>query len=131
MVLHDAASSKRSDVIFDVYRENSVKNTEREHRGAEYGNEYRNLQRDHNVHQWRTFFLNPQNMKALIIFVTTEWKQDRYRRKLTDKALFVACEEECHQISAEAAFIVEELNSTQEEADTRILLHLSCSQNGL
>ena len=69
--------------------------------------------------------LNPQNKKALTIFVTKEWKQDKYRRKLTDKVLFVACEEECHQISPEAAFTVEELNSTQEEADTRILLHLS------
>ena len=69
--------------------------------------------------------LNPQNKKALTIFVTKEWKQDKYRRKLTDKVLFVACEEECHQISPEAAFTVEELSSTQEEADTRILLHLS------
>ena len=125
MVLHEGASSKRIDVIFDVYRENSIKNTEREHRGAEYGNEFRNLQPDHKVQQWRKFLLNPQNKKALTIFVTKEWKQDKYRRKLTDKVLFVACEEECHQISPEAAFTVEELNSTQEEADTRILLHLS------
>ena len=125
MVLHEGASSKRIDVIFDVYRENSIKNTEREHRGAEYGNEFRNLQPDHKVQQWRKFLLNPQNKKALTIFVTKEWKQDKYRRKLTDKVLFVACEEECHQISPEAAFTVEELSSTQEEADTRILLHLS------
>ncbi|CAH3143072.1 unnamed protein product [Porites evermanni] len=125
MVLHEGASSKRIDVIFDVYRENSIKNTEREHRGAEYGNEFRNLQPDHKVQQWRKFLLNPQNKKALTIFVTKEWQQDKYRRKLTDKVLFVACEEECHQISPEAAFTVEELSSTQEEADTRILLHLS------
>ena len=125
MVLHEGASSKRIDVILDVYRENSIKNTEREHRGAEYGNEFRNLQPDHKVQQRRKFLLNPQNKKALTIFVTKEWKQDKYRRKLTDKVLFVACEEECHQISPEAAFTVEELNSTQEEADTRILLHLS------
>ena len=52
-------------------------------------------------------------------------KTDKYRRKHTDKILFVACEEECHQISSEAAFILEELNSIQEEADTRFLLHLS------
>ena len=112
-------------LIFDVNRENSIKNTEREHRGAEYGNEFRNLQPDHKVQQWRKFLLNPQNKKALTIFVTKEWKQDKYRRKLTDKVLFVACEEECHQISPEAAFTIEELSSTQEEADTRILLHLS------
>ena len=111
MVLHEGASSKRIDVVFDVYRENSIKNTEREHRGAEYGNEFRNLEPDHKVQQWRNFLLNPQNKKALTIFVTKEWKQDKYRRKLTGKVLFVACEEECHQISPEAAFTVEVLNT--------------------
>ena len=55
MVLHEGASSKRIDVIFDVYRENSINNTEREHRGAEYGNEFRNFQPDHMVQQWRKF----------------------------------------------------------------------------
>lgn len=59
MVLHEGASSKRIDVIFNVYGENSIKNTEREHRGAEYGNEFRNLQPDHKVQQWRKFLLNP------------------------------------------------------------------------
>lgn len=125
MVLHEAASSKRVDVIFDVYRENSIKNAEREQRGAEYGNEFRNIQPDHKVQQWRKFLLNPQNKTALTKFVTKEWKQDKYRRKLTDKVVFVAFEEECHQISSDDTFSVEDLNSTQEEADTRILLHLS------
>ena len=78
-------------------------------RGAEYGNEFRNLQPDHKVQQWRKFLLNPQNRKALTIFVTKEWKQDKYRRKLTDKVLFVACEEECHQVSPEAAFTLKNL----------------------
>ena len=72
IVLHEGASSKRIDVIFDVYRDNSIKNTERDHRGAEYGNEFRNLQPDHKVQQWRRFFLNPQNQKALTIFVSKE-----------------------------------------------------------
>ncbi|CAH3137149.1 unnamed protein product, partial [Porites lobata] len=85
IVLHEGASSKRIDVIFDVYRENSIKNTEREHRGAEYGNEFRNLQPDHKVQHWRKFLLDPQNKKALTIFVSKEWKQDKYRKKLTGK----------------------------------------------
>ena len=63
-VLHEGASSKRIDVILDVYRENSIKNTQREHLGAEYRNEFRNLQPDHKVQQWRKFLLNLQNRKA-------------------------------------------------------------------
>ena len=44
MVLREGASSKQIDVVFDVYRETSIKNTERERRGCQAGNEYRNLQ---------------------------------------------------------------------------------------
>lgn len=109
MVLHEATSSKRIDVIFDVYRESSIKNVEREQRGAEYGNELRNLQPDHKVQQWRRFLLNPQNKTALTKFVAKEGKQDKYRRKLKYKVLFVAFEEECHQISSDDTFSVEDL----------------------
>ena len=49
------------DVVFDVYREMSIKNTEREKRGGYSGNEYRHIQPDHKVQQWRKFLANPQN----------------------------------------------------------------------
>ena len=51
MVLHEGSSSSRIDVISDVYRENSIKNAEREQRGSESGNEFRNIQPDHKVQQ--------------------------------------------------------------------------------
>ena len=35
----------------------------------------------------------------------------------------MTCESDCYEISSPAANIVEELNSTQEEADTRLILH--------
>jgi len=35
----------------------------------------------------------------------------------------VKCESDCYEISSPAANIVEELNSTLEEADTRLILH--------
>ena len=44
LVLHEGSNSKRIDVIFDVYKENSIKDAEREKRGAEFGNEFRNIQ---------------------------------------------------------------------------------------
>ena len=59
IVLREGASSKQIDVVFDVYRETSIKNTERERRGCA-GNEYRNLQPDHRVRQWRKFLSNLQ-----------------------------------------------------------------------
>lgn len=125
MVLHEGSSSSRIDVVFDVYRENSIQSAEREQRGSESGNEYRNIQPDHKLYQWRKFLMNPKNKQALTVFLAEEWKQDKYRRMLGSKVLFVACEEKCHMISAESAYVIEDLKSTQEEADTRIVLHMA------
>ena len=80
MVLHEGSSSSRIDVIFDVYRENSIKNAEREQRGSESGNEFRNIQPDHKVQQWRKFLLNPKNKKAFTMFVAKEWTNEKYRK---------------------------------------------------
>ena len=51
LVLHEGSNSERIDIIFDVYKENSIKNAEREKGGAEFGNEFRNIQSEHKVQQ--------------------------------------------------------------------------------
>ena len=85
LVPHEGSNSKRIDVIFDVYKENSIKNAEREKRGAEFGNEFRNIQSEHKVQQWRKFLLNPKNKKAFTEFVVKECRRDKYRTKLIDR----------------------------------------------
>ena len=55
-----SATSKRIDVVFDVYREKSFKNTQREERGDT--RESSNIQPDDRIKQWR----NPQNKKQLV-----------------------------------------------------------------
>ena len=66
--------------------------------------------------------MNPKNKKAFTEFVVKEWRRDKYRTKLTGKVLFVTCESDC-EITSQAANIVDELNSTQEEEDTELILH--------
>ena len=39
MVLHEGTDSQRIDVVFNVYRDSSIKNAEREKRGSESGHE--------------------------------------------------------------------------------------------
>ena len=119
LVLHEGSNSTRIDVIFDVYKENSIKNAEREKRGAEFGNEFRNIQSEHKVQQWRKFLLNPGLHRVCGKGV----EKGLYRPKLTGKVLFVTCDSDCYEITSQTANIVEELNSTQEEADTRLILH--------
>ena len=52
-----------------------------------------------------------------------EWREPKYQKKLQDNLLFVTCDEVCYKITKENWEEVTELKSTQEEADTRMLLH--------
>ena len=123
MVLREGASSKQIDVVFDVYRQTSIKNTERERRGCQAGNEYRNLQPDHRVRQWRKFLSNPQNKKQLIGFINEEWKKEKFRQRLNGITLLVTSEETCTEICEDGVRPREDLRLTQKEVDTRLLLH--------
>ena len=72
MVLHEGTDSQRIDVVFDVYRDCSIKNAEREKRSLESGHEFRNIKADHKVHQWRKFLTHSKNKSLLIKFFTGE-----------------------------------------------------------
>ena len=122
-VLNEGGSSDRIDVFFDDYREESIKNAERENRGEGSGSEYRNIQADHKIKQWRKFLCSSKNKQAFIVFVTNEWKKDKYMEKLSGKTLVVTCGNSCYQLSSGVVQPISELESTQEEADTRMLLH--------
>ena len=84
---------------------------------------FRNIQSEHKVWQWRKFLLNPKNKKAFTEFVVKKWRRDTHGTKLTGKVLFATCESDCCEITSEATKTTEELNSTHEEADTRLILH--------
>ena len=75
------------------------------------------------MQKWIKFILNPKSKKPFTEFVVKAWRRDKYRTKLTGKVLFVTCDSDCYEITSQAANIVDELNSTQEEADTRLILH--------
>ena len=123
MVLRKSTSSARIDVVFDDYREISIKNAERKKRGTEMGNKYRSIRSDHRVRQWRTFLSNTGNKQQLIRFIVTEWQKERCRRKLQWRKLYATAGEECFEICSDGSVLCVELRSTQEEADTRLLLH--------
>ena len=53
--LLESATTKRTDVVFNDYRQVSIKNVEKEKRGIAMGNEYRGIQPEHRVNQWRDF----------------------------------------------------------------------------
>lgn len=123
ITLNEGTDSQRIDVVFDVYKEESIKNAEREKRGSESGHVFKNIKADHKIHQWRKFLSNSKNKSQLIKFISDEWQKERYRERLADKTIFVTSEDHCYEISSGRAAAREDLKSTQEEADTRVLLH--------
>ncbi|KAG0710027.1 hypothetical protein GWK47_023672 [Chionoecetes opilio] len=63
------------------------------------------------------------NKASLIKFLVEEWKKPQHREKLEGKELYVTCEQLCFKITKRAWEEAPELKSSQEEADTRLLLH--------
>ena len=122
-ILHEGARSQRIDVIFDVYREDSIKNAERENWGCTTGIQLRNIAPGHRMQQWRKFLSSSANKANLIRFLVAELKTPKRMHKLQDKQLYVASEESCLHITKDQWEEVASLQSNQEEADTRIILH--------
>ena len=123
MVLHEGTDSQRIDVVFDVYRDSSIKNAEIDKRGSESGHEYRNIEVDHKIHQWRKLLSNSINKSLLIKVISQEWKNEKYRERLARKTIFLTAEDHCYEVSSIRTTTWEEVRSKQEEADTRVLLH--------
>ena len=122
-VLNTSASSNRDDVVFDVYKQISIKDAERALRSTDGGIRFTNIAPGHRIHQWRRLLSCDISKTKLIKFVTEQWGTEPYRIRLKDKVLYVTCEDICTKITREAVVEVDELRSSHEEADTRLLLH--------
>ena len=117
----ESCGSKLIDVVFDVYRENSIKN-------AEKGNcltgqtEFSVIVGSAKITQWGTFLLNNKNKSQLIRFLLSRWKSQC--SAIGESKLYVSFDEECVCIQSNGSYEpVEALGCNHEEADMRILLH--------
>ena len=62
----------------------------------------------------------------LIEFIAEEWKSNDSKAMISNKTLYVTCGEKCWKITRCETFLVDELQSSQEEADTRIGPTVAC-----
>ena len=119
-LLSTSSSSSRIDVVFDVHQQISIKNAERARRKS--GSfEFKKIVGSQQIKQWTSFLSSVNNKTELIKFTVEEWKNKSHL--LNDKLLYVTCEEKCFMISDGNLSTEAHLDSTQEEADTRLLLH--------
>ena len=85
MTLREGSQSSRIDVVFDTYKENSIKNSERSQRGEETGHELQGITGTQMVRQWRSFLTKVSNKTSVIKFIVHEWRKAEYRAKLQQK----------------------------------------------
>lgn len=109
--------------MFDVYRENLIKNAERKLHGSSNTIQYKDIKAKQLVIKWQAFLNSTSNKTSLIDFLVKEWKLEKNIARLNEKMLLVTSGIICHKLSSQGCSYVSELESNQEEADTRLLLH--------
>ena len=116
-------SSRRIDLVLDVYKDKSIKGEEREARGSSLALEYKHINKGHKIKDWHKFLMSSKNKTALATFLHNEWKCQRYFDKLKGKEFYVTVAEECFRYHESGCDNVRRLYSNHEEADTRVFVH--------
>ena len=72
-MMAEATSTKRTDVVYDVCPNNSIKYIERvENKNATKALRFNQTLPTHKMQQWREFLKDPENKKEFIKFLTSE-----------------------------------------------------------
>ena len=129
IALSEAEGSVRIDIVFDVYKGVSIKNAECQKRSNSVEVIlYKPLFPGQVVQQWDSFKASSVNKANLIRFIALEWKMENSlsRTKLGERntVMFTTCDEQWFRITSDTVELVPELESSQEEADTHMMLHL-------
>ena len=116
--------SKRTDVVFDIYKDVPMKNTERAKLQTDSdGIAYQSILPGFQVKNWNKILSVTANKAEIVCFLVGQWKKRHFWDRVNDKTFFVNEEENCWKITSTTASLVPELKSNQEEADTRMVLH--------
>ena len=122
MALSISLHAERIDVVFDTYRAISIKNAERIKRSS--GSiKFKSIKKDHPVKQWSNFLLVGENKTEMIDFLVNEWKDNKYFEGDAAGPFYATSKSHCYKLTNGSKLLVDELTTTQEEADTRLFLH--------
>ena len=115
------SGASRNDIVFDQYRSDSIKNAEKGQRSMEKI-QLKTIVGAVPIKQWGAVLSDGNNKTELIKFLVHRW--ETHPSITRNLQLFVAYEEKCICITADCACPVPSLESNQEEADIRMLLHV-------
>lgn len=131
-----AGDAKRIDVVADQYPDISIKNTERSRRGREGQMEIKITSPTQLCpRQWKKAMSSGKSKTSLMNFFAQEWATNRFAEKIGERSLYITHGCDCTGITVANEGVVStlmpDLQSNQEEADTRMFLHaLHASSNG-
>ena len=123
LALREAHTSIQVDIVFDVYKDISIKNDERTKRGSNNTSLCNEILANQKVRQWDQILSSPKSKSKLIQFFFNDWRKYSYAEQLEGKVLFVTSGEQCVIIDGKRSVLCNRLFSSQEEADSRLLLH--------
>ena len=104
------SNSNKTDVVSDVYRDVSLKNTERSKQSSKQeGVKYKNILPSFQVKFWSKFLSISSNKTVVVKFIVSEWKKPEFTSKLESKLLFVTLGEECWKLGSTGIEAVPEL----------------------
>ena len=83
------------------------------------------------VKAWSRFLSVSENKTEIVKFLVSEWKKLSFMDKLFNKILYVTENKLCWKLDMFGNELVPELESTHEEADTRIVLHAKHAQGNV
>ena len=122
-ILVVGARFSRIDVVFDDYRELSIKNVERSRRSKGSYFLFKSIVSSSEIKQWAMFLSSNENKNALVRFIVGVCKKENYRLTIGSKSIFVTDGEKVFKINEDTVIAIPKLQSKREEADTRMMLH--------
>ena len=123
IAIQSGNASSRKEIVFDHYKGNSMKTTEREDRGVASGLAHGSIIVCHKMQWWRRLLRSSASKNALIKFLCQAWWNDPYPEKLDSKLLFITGGKKRFKVTKDGSEVADELSTFQEESNTRTMLH--------
>ena len=123
-ILRMSSNANRIDGVFDTYIKNSIKDAERLKRSSSGSVRFQNIKKEHPVKQWNRFLSIGENKTEMIEFLVHDWSTNEHFNTTTTP-FYVTSKTLCYKLCSEGKIMVDELETVQEEADTRLFLRIS------
>lgn len=94
-ILHVGRTGERIDVIFNLYKERSIKSAERVSRGLLDGMSFSQIKPGHKTKNWRHLLASSECKDRLTHFLAESWKDTKRKKLLGERTMFVIYGEQC------------------------------------